>query len=82
MNSEEDSSNQWQTVKFNKKKYKKNEEPMKAFFIRIKKELDEEFKYLNNDSEKICIDNKDKKNENRNTSNIFYLLKDDDNLDY
>ena len=82
MNSEEDSSNQWHTVKFNKKKYKQKEESMKAFFIRIKKELDEEFKYLNNDSEKICIDNKDKKNENRNTSNIFYLLKDDDNLDY
>tara|TARA_B100000900_G_C20205578_1_gene563646 strand:+ start:182 stop:415 length:234 start_codon:yes stop_codon:yes gene_type:complete len=75
MNSEDKSSNEWKMVKKGKRsnKIQNKDDPMKAFFLKIKKELDEEFSYLRKNT-----NNKDISQKNiQNTTNIFSLLKED-----
>lgn len=75
MNSEDNFSDEWKTVKKGKRKNKiqNKNDPMKAFFLKIKLELDEEFSYLKKDK-----GNKDiNKTKIENTTNIFSLLKED-----
>tara|TARA_Y100000991_G_scaffold214237_1_gene201516 strand:- start:33 stop:275 length:243 start_codon:yes stop_codon:yes gene_type:complete len=75
MNSDTESSYEWNTVN-RKKKYKK-EDDMIVFFRKIKKELDEEFHFLHKTyKKKHKTDKKDdgNKKEKFKPQNIFSLL--------
>lgn len=78
MNSEDNSSNEWKTVIKGKKKnqIQIKDDPMKTFFLKIKKELDQEFSYLKKKKSIKNINNLSKEYI-ENTTNIFSLLKGD-----
>ena len=78
MNSDTESSYQWNTVNRKKNKNKK-EDDIIVFFRKIKKELDEEFHFLHkkdNTDKKTDGNNKDciNKKEKFKPQNIFSLL--------
>ena len=72
MNSDTESSYEWNTVNNRKKKRKDND--MSVFFKKIKKELDEEFHFLHKKDEIEKKNTEEKKEIQNKPKNIFSLL--------